>query len=167
MGFNSGFKGLRERWIIRGWVEEGSVHGCLSPKGPRWWRFGVGGWGIPITVNIETYWKKSSGNGTNLATEALLGRTEWGSFTGHRKGYVKNALETGIWLYGGSVGPTGFGSFARDFERGMKGCCGIGASLCEGALGRKTRGKHIYWGTKRLCRERLWRRAFLAICVPL
>ena len=39
-----------------------------------------------------------------------------------------------MWLYGGSVGPTGVGSFTRDFGRRMKGCCGIGASPCEGAL---------------------------------
>ena len=41
---------LMERWIIRGWVEEGSGHGCLSPKGPRWWTFGVG-W------RFSNYWE--------------------------------------------------------------------------------------------------------------
>ena len=30
--------------------------------------------------------------------------------------------------------PAVFGSFTIDFERGMKGGCGIGVSFCEGAL---------------------------------
>jgi len=66
--------------------------------------------------------------------ELCYGKLKGGSITGHAKGYVKKAPETVVCPYGGSVGPPGAGSFTRDFERRMMGCCGIGASHCEGNL---------------------------------
>jgi hypothetical protein len=40
---------------------------------------------------------------------------------GDPKGYVKKALENGIYLYGGHVGDLEVGSFTREFERWIKG----------------------------------------------
>jgi len=53
--------------------------------------------------------------------ELCYGNLEKGSFAGDPEGYGRKALQTGISLYGGSVGQPGVGSSTRDFERWLTG----------------------------------------------
>jgi hypothetical protein len=77
-----------------------------------------------------------------------------GSFIGDPEGYIKKALETGVFPYGGPVGGPWKGRcFAVEFERKLR-------FLFIRGL--------VYWGIREICKKKkLWRRATLSIGAPL
>jgi hypothetical protein len=65
-------------------------------------------------------------------------------------------------------GEPGRGAFPRDSERWMKGALEVERLSLRELCDRNLEGGGLfYWGPRRMCKGRLWRRAFLSMGAPL
>ena len=83
-------------------------------------------------------------------------------FAGKPEGYERKALETGISLYGRSVGAPAVGS-TRVFERRLKGALEVKRLSLKRLSGKGL----LYWGPWKICKERVRIRASLSTRAPL
>ena len=161
---------LRERWVIRGCVEEGSENGCLSLTGnfERWLKEVLQQWSIPLCrSSVMGTWR---GKLLCWQSERTCGGVLWrqaspsmgappGSLEGSSFTFVlKKALEMGISLHRGPTGNLG-GSVYLELWGGSRNRASLYGSSVRGTW----RGGLLYWGPWRICKRRLWRRASLFI----